>query len=211
MNLGLTLQHGIGLQQLLLDLIHLLALPTHRRHIWHHQLTGLWSRATRMSVGSQPNLAEEQLQCGCPSLLQYPLSHILAAMCLFRIYAPWTLGLVQRWWLLHHVTLTAIISMDGCARDMNQRWCRLSDMLCLRQSCPDRLLCTRHVLQKLLFGIINRLKSGTPCRMTAGIRIISPLQQDERVTKNQVKKEGKRLTLVTGWLLISLTNKQSHI
>lgn len=39
---SLTLQHGVGLQQLLFDLVHLLALPTHRRHVWHHQLTGLW-------------------------------------------------------------------------------------------------------------------------------------------------------------------------
>lgn len=40
-NLRLTLQHRIGLQQLFLDLVHLLALPTHCRHIRHHQLTGL--------------------------------------------------------------------------------------------------------------------------------------------------------------------------
>lgn len=33
MNLRLTLQNGIGLQQLFLDLIHLLALPTNRCHI----------------------------------------------------------------------------------------------------------------------------------------------------------------------------------
>lgn len=53
MNSRLTLQHGIGLQQLLLDLIHLLALPTHRRHVWHHQLTGLCSRAaSHVSVQS---------------------------------------------------------------------------------------------------------------------------------------------------------------
>lgn len=65
MNLRLTLQHGIGLQQLFLDLIHLLALPTHRRHVWHHQLTGLWSRATRVSVGGGTRAV-------CPSLSLHP-------------------------------------------------------------------------------------------------------------------------------------------
>ena len=39
---SLTLQHRVGLQQLFFNLVHLLALPTHRRHIGHHQLTGLW-------------------------------------------------------------------------------------------------------------------------------------------------------------------------
>lgn len=43
---SLTLQHGIGLQQLFLDLVHLLALPTHRCHVWHHELTGLWKSDT---------------------------------------------------------------------------------------------------------------------------------------------------------------------
>lgn len=65
MKLRLTLQHGIGLQQLFLDLVHLLALPTHCRHIWHHQLAGLWSRATRMSVGSKPGRGA---RAACPSL-----------------------------------------------------------------------------------------------------------------------------------------------
>lgn len=77
MNLRLTLQHGIGLQQLFLDLIHLLALPTHCRHIWHHQLTGLWSRATRKSVGSLANLAEEQVRRARPSLHPtFPQPHV---------------------------------------------------------------------------------------------------------------------------------------
>lgn len=90
MNLRLTLQHGIGLQQLFLDLIHLLALPTHCRHIWHHQLAGLWSRATGMSVESLPNLAEEQEQRAHPSLRRHSLSHIPAAERRSRIHMSGT-------------------------------------------------------------------------------------------------------------------------
>lgn len=60
MNLRLTLQHGIGLQQLFLDLVHLLALPTNRCHIWHHQLTGLWSTERQTHIKSSLHIAKEQ-------------------------------------------------------------------------------------------------------------------------------------------------------
>lgn len=62
---SLTLQHGIGLQQLFLDLIHLLALSTHRCHIWHHQLTGLWNTHThtQITIRLKPllDMAEKQV------------------------------------------------------------------------------------------------------------------------------------------------------
>lgn len=66
---SLTLQHGIGLQQLFLDLVHLLALPTHRCHIWHHQLTGLWSTDTQINIRVKPllDMAEEQVWRAHPS------------------------------------------------------------------------------------------------------------------------------------------------
>lgn len=37
----LTLQHGVGLQELLLHLVHLLPFAAHRCHVGHHQLAGL--------------------------------------------------------------------------------------------------------------------------------------------------------------------------
>ena len=53
---SLTLQHRVGLQQLFFNLVHLLALPTHRRHIGHHQLTGLWEAThTHTCTLAQPS------------------------------------------------------------------------------------------------------------------------------------------------------------
>lgn len=41
---ALTLQHGVGLQELLLHLVHLLPFAAHGRHVGHHQLAGLCRR-----------------------------------------------------------------------------------------------------------------------------------------------------------------------
>lgn len=44
---ALTLQHGVGLQELLLHLVHLLPFAAHGRHEGHHQLAGLCQRGAR--------------------------------------------------------------------------------------------------------------------------------------------------------------------
>lgn len=51
---ALTLQHGVGLQELLLHLVHLLPFAADGRHVGHHQLAGLCRRG---AVGTRTVLA----------------------------------------------------------------------------------------------------------------------------------------------------------
>lgn len=75
-----------------------------------------------MSVGSSPNLAEEQEQRAHPSLRRHSVSHIPAAERRSRIHISG---------LLHHITLiiTLMISVDGCTEDMNQTLLRMRHVL----------------------------------------------------------------------------------
>lgn len=65
-----TLQHGVGLQELLLHLVHFLPFAAHSRHVGHHQLAGLCGRgamgagamAARPTSPSQPCSAQRQPQ-----------------------------------------------------------------------------------------------------------------------------------------------------
>lgn len=167
MNFRLTLQHGIGLQQLFLDLIHLLALPTHCRHIWHHQLTGLWSRVRRMSVGSLPNWQRNKCSLPVPLSTDIPLTAFLQS-CVWRsLFSPIVTIIAS--YYHHRNYFGGQMYPRHDSDDVRSQSCYVS---------TSWLLCWGTFF-KIMLWIINRIKSDPPCRMTPGIGIISTLQQDE--------------------------------
>lgn len=73
---ALTLQHRVGLQQLLLHFVHLLPFAAHGRHVGHHQLAGLCNGG--VSPGSaDPPIPQPRSPQPTPPVLPAPLSPVM--------------------------------------------------------------------------------------------------------------------------------------
>lgn len=98
-------------------------------------------------------------------------SHILAAVCQCRIHMS---GAVVASDHHHHHPPTWFQWLAGFRLVMRHCW-------------------ARRMFSKTILWIRKRLNSDTPCRMTAGIRIISPLQRDEGETQNRERTNRKEV------------------